>query len=761
MLRWSFEPILDSYALVLLLSGILVGILLWMRPWRRSSSDRSRQLTLLALRAGVIALMTLAMLRPAHVSTDTRPQSATLIVLYDQSRSMNVQDSAAGQSRWQQMTSLLRQARPDLRRLGDLLEIRAYGFSDALGNDSFSGGQVQLPASPKGDQTDIALALNESLRRASGKRLAGVVLLSDGAQRVLQPQYDLQQVARELTRLNTPLYTVPFGKPRDQSQARDVLIERLQDQYTVFVNNELEIRGAVRVQGYVNQPIPVRINIEGPTGVRPQTLGPLELTATQDDQLVEFSVTYSPTVVGAYKLAVEAQPQDGELVVANNRLTAYLNVLEGGLRVLYLEGNLLGPEQQILRRSLGAWPDIELDFQPIDPRRRELWPIDLSPALQKTPYDVILIGDVDATALGPAGLTRIAALVEQGKGLMMTGGLNTFGAGGYHNTPLADLLPVNLSQFERQPFGPDEPVRADIHISGPIRMIPSRPHFITHLADGQENTKAWQALKPLLGANRFDSVKPGEQAVRLAETEAGDPLLLARQYGQGRVLVFAADSTHLWWRYGQQDAHRRFWRQAMLWLANKDELLRRDVWVQLPRRRFRPGEIVTLDAGARAENGEALAGAELTATVQLGTDAPQAIRMIRSGQDWSAELEPLEQPGEYVVQVTAAVNGQPVGQATARFTVQALDLELSDPAGNPQQLAMLARMTETAGGRSLPPEQLVSLLRELHEKPPEMEIEVETKWRFGDTTADTWPFFLAFTALLACEWFLRKKWGLN
>jgi hypothetical protein len=70
-------------------------------------------------------------------------------------------------------------------------------------------------------------------------------------------------------------------------------------------------------------------------------------------------------------------------------------------------------------------------------------------------------------------------------------------------------------------------------------------------------------------------------------------------------------------------------------------------------------------------------------------------------------------------------------------------------------------MTEAAGGRSLPPEHLVSLLRELHEKPPEMEIEVETKWRFGDSAADTWPFFLAFVALLACEWFLRKKWGLN
>ena len=67
---------------------------------------------------------------------------------------------------------------------------------------------MRLPIRPDGDQTDIALALSESLRRESGKRLAGVLLLSDGAQRVLQPKYDLQQVVRELTRLNAPLYTV-------------------------------------------------------------------------------------------------------------------------------------------------------------------------------------------------------------------------------------------------------------------------------------------------------------------------------------------------------------------------------------------------------------------------------------------------------------------------------------------------------------------------------------------------------------------------
>jgi uncharacterized membrane protein len=761
MMQWSFEPILDSYGIVLLLSGLLLLVLLAVRPWRIAWGS-SRSKILLALRAAVILLLTLAMLRPVHVSTDTRPQSATLVVLFDQSRSMNVKDSAGGESRWQQVRAALSASGPKLAQLGEMLEVRAYGFDQRLGGDVFADGRLELPATADGEQTDIAQALSEALRRESGKRLVGIVLLSDGAQRVLQPQYDLQQAVRELTRLNAPLYAVPFGKPRDQSQARDIMIERLQDQYTVFVNNELEITGALRVHGYVNQPVPVRVVIDGPEGVRQQTLGPIDLTATQDDQLVDFRFTYSPTVAGSYSLTVEAAPQDGELIVANNRLTAYLNVLEGGLRVLYLEGNLFSAEQQILLRSLAASPDIELDHHPIDPRRRELWPIDLASTLSQKPYDVVLIGDVDSKALGTEGMRLIAERVARGQGLMMFGGLNTFGPGGYFDSPLADVLPVNFGQFDRQEFGPEQQVRPDMHLAGPLQMIPARQHFITQLADGQdENLRLWRSLPPLLGANRFESLKAGEQAVRLAESEGGDPLLIARQYDAGRVLVFAADSTHRWWRRGHQDAHRRFWRQAMLWLANQDDLMRRDVWVQLPRRRFRPGETVALTAGARAENGDVLNEAELTATVQRGTGEPQPLRLLREGDEWVSELDSLEEPGEYVVRVAAQLAGQEIGDATAKFSVQALDVELSDPAANPQQLASLARLTSSAGGRSVPPEQLGTLLDELLDKPPEMEIEVATKWRFGDSAAETWPFFGLFVALLSCEWYLRKKWGLN
>jgi uncharacterized membrane protein len=760
MTGWGFEPILDSYAAVLLLAALLIGLLLAVRPFA-SRINRRRRIWLLALRAAVIACVLLAMLRPTRVSQETKPQSATLLVLYDQSRSMTVQDMPGGKSRWQHLVTTLQDSQTALEQMQDLFEVRMYGFAAELENEGYQDGKLTLPTKPDGQQTDIALALGEMLRRESGKRIAGVVLMTDGAQRVYQPRYDIQQTVRELTRMNAPLFTVPFGKPRDESQSRDVAVERLQDQYTVFVKNELEVRGAIRVQGYVNRPIPVRMVIKGPEGVAEQALGPLSLAASQDDQLVDFAFQFTPDVPGNYELRVEAEPRDGELVTSNNQLTAYVNVLDGGLRVLYLEGNFIGGEQAMIRRSLAASPDIELDYRPIDPRLRDQWPIDLSSVWQENTYDVILIGDVDAAALGTENLQQIASAVERGRGLMMTGGLNTLAPGGYDGTPLETVLPIDFPRFSRQTFGPDEPVRQELHREGPIRLVPTRPHFTTHLGGAADSRAAWMRLPPLTGANRIDPQNLRPQAIRLADTDAGDPLLVARQFDRGRVLVFAADSTHLWWRGGFEDDHKRFWRQAMLWLANKDELMRRDVWVRLPRRRFRPGETIAVQAGARADNGDVLEQAEMSARLLREGMEPRPISLVRSDEDWSAEVEELAEAGDYTVEVTAKLEGEPIGEATARFQVQELDLELADPAANPQQLSVLAAMTESAGGRAIPAEQLPDLFRQLREKPPEMEIEVEQKWRFGDSRFDSSLFLLVFVSLLTAEWFLRKKWGLT
>ena len=61
-----------------------------------------------------------------------------------------------------------------------------------------------------------------------------------------------------LKHLGCPLFTFPFGQSRGLGEAQDVAVKDLIVNPVVFVKNELTISGQVRVDGYVNVPIPVR-----------------------------------------------------------------------------------------------------------------------------------------------------------------------------------------------------------------------------------------------------------------------------------------------------------------------------------------------------------------------------------------------------------------------------------------------------------------------------------------------------------------------
>lgn len=754
MSQWSFQPILNSYLAVAAVAGILAALLL-LRP-RFGNVTNRRLAWLIGCRVVVILLLIIAMLRPTHVSTSSQPQSAVLILLLDRSRSMQLPAGFDELSRWEAQAKTIEDVQAILANMPERMEVKIYAYDTELHAIEFEDGTVRLPEAADGDQTDIGTALADAVDGELGKRLAGVVLLGDGVQTAFHPRVEMQQAARQLDRRGAPLFTVAFGPVGDLVQSRDVAIENLQDQYTVFVKNELALRGILRVRGFVNQSIPVELLVQKPDGST-ETIGPLSLVAREDGQAVPVEMSYIPPEPGRYKLTMRAAEQTGELVTKNNELSAYLRVLEGGLRVLYIEGQLR-MEQKFLRRSLDASPDIEVDFLWVDSRLRDRWPLDLTKQFTGETYDVVILGDLDSTALGDASLQALASAIDRGTGLAMLGGYHSFGPGGYRETPLGDVLPIEIDRFERQDF--DAAIRGDLHLDGPIKVQPVRPHPVVQLAGGNANQTAWERLPELGGANKFAGVKDGVGVRIVAESSRGEPLVVTGQYGNGRVLAVAVDSTWQWWMQGHQTAHQRFWRQCVLWLAQRDDTDDDEVWVKLDQRRFNPGTRVEFTAGARDATRSPIPDASLSATLASPDGTQTEIRLTRDGDHWRGAVEETTAPGDYVITITASRSEQQIGNARGEFLVYDQDVELSNPATNHGQLARLAAATKDAGGRLIAPEQLPALLTELRDQPPDMEIEVQTKWQLGDTAFDGWLFFLAFTTLLGTEWFFRKKWGL-
>ncbi len=754
MIQWSLSPIFNSFVVVALLTlGSILLVLV--RPnfgqitsWRRAP--------VFAARVAMVLLLLLAMLRPTRVYTTTRQQSAVLLLLLDQSRSMQLPSAVEGKSRWQVQAETLARGQELLSDLSRDFEIRLYAYDDQLHPLRMADAQVALPREPTGQLTDIATSLHEATQRELGKRVMGAILMGDGAQTAYAPRIELPEIGRELSRLGCPLYTVVFGPVGDVAEARDVSIENLPEQYTVFVKNELTIKGGLRVRGYANQRIPVELIAKDPRGAE-TLIATLPVIAREDNQVVPVEMNFVPTEPGQYQLTLRVPPQPGERVTRNNELSAYVTVLEGGLRVLYLYGDLLG-EQRVLRRSVNLSPDIQLDDVFIDPKNRDRWPINLDEELAAETLDVLLLESVDATALGEANLRTIATLTERGKGLMMIGGFHSFGPGGYRDTPLADALPIELGRFERQDVSFDSPVSKDLHWWGKLPLVPTQPHPVTTLAAGAENMRLWSALPPLVGANKFDNLKPRSRV--LLESGERQPLLVAGEYGAGRVLAFAGNGTVRWWQQGHQAEHRRFWRQVILWLARRDDLEQNDVWIKLAQRRFDLGARVTFTAGAKSAAGEVVRDAKYVAELIAEDGSRTQLRLSQDADTIVGAIDAVTQPGDYLVEITASRQGNPLGQARANFQVLDRDVELSQLAAGHESMARLANLTQEVGGQAIAPEQFPQLLDQFRQRRAELEVEVQAKWQLGDTALDAWLFVLCVVSLLTVEWALRKRWGL-
>jgi len=752
MFRWYLFPIADSY-LVVLAAAVVLLALLWTGPARNKLGPR-RRLAVSGIRLAIILLVIAAMLRPTLVHTTTKKQSAALAILADRTRSMSVRDEVNGRTRWEAEKSALEKCAAELRKLSDAVEVKPYAFDSVAHPVEIKQGEIKLGEEPDGQQTAIGSVLEDVLREQEGKRVLGVIMLSDWAQRAYPPRDILPQTAAgRMKRVGCPLYAVRFGQPLEAGKSQDVAVTELEVPSHVFVKNELGVTGQIRIDGYMSHPVRVRLFVEDSAG-KAGLVAQQSILAAKDSELTTVHFSYVPQQPGEYKLTVEAEPQPGELVLTNNRVSTFVNVLKGGLSVLYLEGTLR-PEISKLRRSLDASPDMKVDYYFIDPRNIEKTrPPNMPEMFKPGKYDVYILGDLDSSVFEKSELTHLAESVKKGAGLIMLGGFHSFGPGGYAETPLAEVLPVEMHRLDRQLLNGDP--RKDVQIDGPTKMVPTQlargpDGFAMRIGATPQKTPAlWEQLPPLDGANILE-YKLGAKV--LAETPNKNPLLISQSYGDGRVMAFAGDSTGRWWMHGYEAAHKRFWRQAVLWLAKKDESTEGNVWIKIAQRRFAPGQPVDFTMGALAASGDAIKNAAYHAEIEMPGGGRRAVTPVRGPEQTSATFRDTQKPGDYTIHLAAEENGRQIGSTRARFLVFEQDLELDNATADATVPESLASMT---GGKTLAPEELPALVHKLAQDTAALDIEIEAKV----TPWDTWPFFLVMIGLMGVEWWLRKKWGL-
>lgn len=722
----------------------------------------SRRLTLTLIRAGVIVMALLAALRPGCVQKIEKSQAAVLLFLVDMTRSMELPHESDDSSRWAATVDMIRANESRFKQLAEnKIDVKFFGFDNRTHVLEIVDGVVKLPEMPEGGETDIGTALFDTSLNVRDQRLLAVFLASDGVQNVLEPEIELSQAAESLADMEVPLMAIRLGLPGATGQFADVAITSFAEQQVVNKKSDLIARATMVTRGYSGQDVNVELIVTDSAGVETKVATEIVRPSNSYEETT-VALKYRPTEPGEYRIKVRAVPMPNEKAVRNNELDGFLTVRDEGMSVLFLNGSL-GNEQLFLRRSLPALDFVDLDFRPIYTyagTRESSWPMGKFESEFRDPkkYDVFILCNVDSAALNQQSWQALADAVGRGKGLLMIGGTHSFGAGRFHQTPLADVLPIIMKPTEGQDF--DRDVRRDLHINTPIKLRPVVDNFLTRIAEDGNNRATWAQLPPLPGANR---IVPKQTAVVYLQSDddVKRPIMVGVEV-VGRVLVFAGDSTWRWRRYGFEKELNKFWRQVVLWLAFWDTRNDESVSINLPKRRFSPKAIVKFGVTVKSIDGEAVEGVSFNAKLTSPSGETQVITINQVGDRYQSELDPnaLSQSGLYRISVAANRSGVPIGESEREFVVMDRDKEKANPVANPEQMKRLANQTSEFGGKVLAPEQVSEVLDEYINNPPMTKIEIPTKRKLGGEFWSSFWFLLVFVGLLTSEWWLRKKWGL-
>jgi uncharacterized membrane protein len=154
-----------------------------------------------------------------------------------------------------------------------------------------------------------------------------------------------------------------------------------------------------------------------------------------------------------------------------------------------------------------------------------------------------VISDYPAERLGDAAMARLALNVEQGAGLVMVGGWESFHGrlGEYHHSPLAAVLPVTMQSCDdrrnfAQPCLIEKLCDHEILAGLPWDQPPG--------IGGINAVMARPGAETLLAAAQF-SVRRTEQAYQFVPAGRA-PLLIVGRHGSGRTAALATDVAPHW-----------------------------------------------------------------------------------------------------------------------------------------------------------------------------------------------------------------------
>src|SRR5262245_34623744 len=435
----SFLPSWSLWLLVLTLLVITLAVYRSRFVVPAGSAVTLWGIALVSLRSAFFGLLAVVLFRPVlHVST-VLPRENIAALLIDDSKSMAIQD-VGPRGRMEVVKQALDPKRGTL--LADVerrFQTRLFRFSRDIKQLS-SLDELQ----PQGTGTSLEDSLESVLKEFGPAPLASVVLFTDGADNTSN---DLKHVLSQYQSRKIAINVVAVGQT---DLEKDIELVQVSSPEKALPDSIVTAVVSLRNAGYSGKKVVVEAK---ESGKLVQSVG-VTLGGKDEVQLVELNLAPKGKGLKFYNVSVAAQPE--EMITLNNSQDLLLNVEDSKPKILYIEGTprwefkfireALQPDKNLQLLSLLRTSGNKFYRQGIESEDSLTsgFPTAKEELFQ---YKGLMIGSIEASFFSAAQLKIIEEFVsERGGGLMMLGGRQSYDAGKYGDTSLADLLPVNLGQ---------------------------------------------------------------------------------------------------------------------------------------------------------------------------------------------------------------------------------------------------------------------------------------------------------------------------
>ncbi|MBM4422532.1 MAG: VWA domain-containing protein [Chloroflexi bacterium] len=394
-----------------LLLFLLTPLILWL-GWPSRAVSRRREIASLAVRLILFAALVLSLAGLELVRT---ADNLAVVFLVDVSDSMP-EGAKAGAVAWVQRA--ITQMGPD-----DKGAVILFG-GDALVEHPMTSTRTisEFTSIPVTNATDLSQAIRLALALFPAQAAKRIVIISDG----IATTGNAEEAARLAAAAGAQITAVPVV--RGEAQTSESLVTDVSAPSSLRQGEEFTLN--IRVKSSVAQRVGVRVF----AGAEVVYEGTLELIAGEQS----YPVTLKAGTPGFIAYKVQIVPANGQdTFYQNNELAAFSQV-KGPPRVLLVTGQ--NDEAIDEGRELAAALQAAgIDFDRVPPSGL---PSEL-PLLAE--YASVVIVNTPARDLTQRQQIAIEQYVRDlGGGLLVVGGPNSYGVGGYFRTPLEDVLPVEM-----------------------------------------------------------------------------------------------------------------------------------------------------------------------------------------------------------------------------------------------------------------------------------------------------------------------------